>query len=730
MNENRKEQSRQALNYPDSQVLLMFFNQLGLNVKKEALEQEYSRQVERSLVLFECVKGVLHHLNIQGIKGGVTSWRRFDRRHLPALVSYDGQWWLAENQPNSDTVVLSNGTHDESVIIESSVLAESSVLWLKRSDTESEDCLDDKDVKTARGLILKALFREKAWLGNIIIATIIINVLAVATSLFALQVYDRVVPTLAYSTLTTLVGGMLIIVVLDWTLKHLRSRILDSLAADVDMRLSKQVFDHLLHLRLDKQPSSLGTLTAQVSALESVRQFFTSSIVFALIDLPFAVMFIAFIAVIGGAIGWVYAALFPVALVLGLVTQFRLRKLIKQHLIRSNERQGLLIDVIRGCETIRSNNAGWRFAHEWEKITRSLASYQVRQKAISQVSTTTTGSLSTVAYVSAIIVGVFQIEAGNITMGAMIACSILGGRVINPVSQGVQYLVQWQSVSQSLNMVDQLLALDLERRPSQHLLASEEKISSLSAEGVRFVYGDSPVKQLDIDHLNFKAGDRVLLVGPIGCGKSTLLKVLAGLYRSAEGRIKLGNLDLWEIEPQYVSSHISYLPQNVHLFKGTLKSNLSLSGTVSDVDMMEVATQLGIDRIAQSHPKGMDMELSEGGEGLSGGQRQLVALSRIMTAKPTIWLLDEPTASLDNDSEKRVWETLMKHIKPTDILIVSTHRPMLAAQIANRVLVMQQGKVVKDGAPSEVFSGLPMPQNKVLRKQSPLVAKRGVNNAV
>ncbi|MBU2413544.1 MAG: ATP-binding cassette domain-containing protein, partial [Gammaproteobacteria bacterium] len=489
-------------------------------------------------------------------------------------------------------------------------------------------------------------------------------------------------------------------------LKGIRAKVLDSLAADVDMRLSKQVFHHLLHLRLDKQPNSLGTLNAQVNGLESVRQFFTSGIVFGLIDLPFALMFIAFIAVIGGVVSWVYALLFPLAILLGVVTQIRLRTLIKKQILRSNERQGLLIDVIRGSETIRSNNAGWRFSNEWEQITRSLAGYQVHQKAISQISTATTGSLSTIAYVSAVVVGVFQIEAGNLTMGGMIACSILGGRVINPVAQGVQYLVQWQSVSQSLTMVDQLLALDLERKPSQHLLVGEQAISSVSAEQIRFVYGDSPVKHLDIDKLTFNAGDRVLLVGPIGCGKSTLLKVLAGLYRPSEGRIKLGALDLWEIDPQFVTSHVSYLPQNVHLFKGTLKSNLTLSGTVSDSEMMQVASELGVDAIAQSNPKGMELDIAEGGEGLSGGQRQLVALSRTITAKPTVWLLDEPTASLDADTEKRVWEVLEKHIKPDDILIVSTHRPMLAAHIANRVLVMQQGKVTRDGTPAAVFPAM------------------------
>lgn len=676
---------------------------LGLGLSQADIDAQLEKPEYGSLSTLQAVRTLLGNLNAKGIRGGVVVWQRFDRRQLPALVCYQGEWWLATNKAQSDSVLLDKG-EPQATELNSGELHDCSVLWLSREEGAQQSGESTKP--KARQLIFEALFRNKAWLGNVMAATVVINVIAIATSLFALQVYDRVVPTLAYSTLATMVVGMAGIVALDWVLKGIRAKVMDSLAADMDMHLSQRVFHHLLHLRLDNQPNSLGTLNAQVGGLETVRQFFASGIIFALIDLPFAILFIGFIALIGGAIGWVYALMFPVAILLGLITQFRLRRMIKEQILRSNERQGLLIDVIRGSETIRSNNAGWRFAKEWDQMTRSIASYQIRQRAISQLSTTTTGSLSTIAYVSAIIVGVFQIEAGNLTMGSMIACSILGSRVINPVAQGVQYLVQWQSVSQSLSMVDQLLSLDLERQPAQHLLVGEQDVSSMAIEKARFVYGDSPVKHLDIENLTFQSGDRVLLVGPIGCGKSTLLKVLGGLYRPTEGRVKIGGLDLWELDPQFVTSHVSYLPQNVHLFKGTLKSNLALSGTVSDSYMMQVASELGIDAIAQANPKGMELPLSEGGEGLSGGQRQLVALTRTIAAQPSIWLLDEPTAALDGDSEKRVWQALQQHIKPNDILVVSTHRPALAAHIANRVLVMKEGKVVKDAPPSAVFSSL------------------------
>jgi len=314
--------------------------------------------------------------------------------------------------------------------------------------------------------------------------------------------------------------------------------------------------------------------------------------------------------------------------------------------------------------------------------------------------------LSTAAYVAAIVVGVGQIEAGNLTMGALIACSILGGRVIAPIAQGVQYLTQWQNVSQSLDMVNEVLVLDTDRRADQNLLLPDQAPEDIALEAITFSYPDSPVRQLNIPALHFTAGDRVVLLGPIGSGKSTLLKVLAGLYRPTAGRVRLGNADLWEIEPNIVTEHVSYLPQSVHLFKGTLRSNLVLSGVVSDSHLLQVSAELGIDRIAADSPMGMDLAISEGGDGLSDGQRQLVGLGRMLLTQPKIWLLDEPSASLDIDTEKQVLAAIDAHVNTNDILIISTHRPALAAKLANRVIIMQRGEIMADGKPETVLPNM------------------------
>ncbi len=686
---------------------------MGLPVELSVLQGACAQAANAGAVQpVDQARSILTLAHLKGVQPVQLGWRRLDPRRLPVLAWHDGEWFLAERLPPA--ALKTEGLHQvmltaasgEARVIDTEALQDALVLWLRAPRARAQPSHFSLRDNRAAQLVWRALFSEPGWLHRVLAATLMINLLAVSISLFAMQVYDRVVPTLAYATLTTLVVGMMLVLTFDWILKTLRARIVDSLAIAVDKRVSQQVFDHLLHLRLDVQPHSLGTLAAQVSGLDGVRQFFTAGIVFGLLDLPFALMFIAFIAVIGGKVAWVYALLLPVAVLLGYVTQLRLRELLRQQLLRSNERQGVLVDAIRGAESIRANHAAWRFSQEWQAITASIDGYNIQQKAISNFSTVTTGTLSNLAYVAAIVVGVWQIEAGLLTMGGLIACSILGGRIIGPIAQGVQHLTQWQQVRQSLQMVNQVLNLPLERREEQHLLLPEEAPTAIALDKAGFAYPQSPVQQLNVAKLELSAGERVLLVGAVGCGKSTLLKILAGLYRPHSGRVRLGDADLWEIDPQVVASQVGYLPQSVHLFKGTLRANLALSGTAGDSRLLKITRELGVDAIAADNPLGMDRPISEGGEGLSGGQRQLVGLARVLINQPRIWLLDEPTASLDAESEARVWEVLAANLQPEDILIVATHRPLQALKLATRVIVMREGEIVRDGKPEAVMPQL------------------------
>ena len=648
-------------------------------------------------------KAIFNELELRGVQVAQMHWRRFDQRRLPSIIFHEERWLIC-NHAETGGYETTDETGNTAPADEHA-LANSLVLWIRRLEKKNEEA--DKfsliDNSAAR-LVLGEVFKSKRWLREVCVASVIVNLLAVCTSLFAMQVYDRVVPTLAYSTLYTLVAGMVIVLGMSWILRIVRARILDSLSSEVDQTISRKVYDHIMHLQLDTRPRSLGTLAAQVGGLDTVRQFFTSSVVFALIDLPFALMFIAFIALIGGPIAWVYILLLPIAITLGIYTQRKMRGLMRKQMIRSNERQGMLVDAIQGAESIRANNATWRFSEEWQDITGSIAGYNVQQRAISNFAVSTTATMASGAYVLALVVGVSQIAEGNLTMGALIACSILGGRVIAPIAQAVQYLSQWQNVVQALQMVSSVLNLPSERPAGKDLLTPEEIPHKIDLEELTFSYPDSPVKHLNIDELSVKSGDRVVILGPVGSGKSTLLKVLAGLYRPTHGRIRHGLADLWEIDPNVISSYLAYLPQSVHLFKGTLRSNILMSGAVNDSMLLKVCKLLGIDQIAGDSPQGMDLPITEGGDGISGGQRQLVGLARLFVSRPKIWLLDEPTSSLDNKSEERVVAALDARVGPKDILIIATHRPALAKRLANRILVMRRGEVVADGTPDKILN--------------------------
>ncbi|HZV81522.1 MAG TPA: ATP-binding cassette domain-containing protein [Geobacteraceae bacterium] len=643
---------------------------------------------------------ILAAVQKKGIQVAQLRWDRLDRRHLPVLVWHEGGWQVADHGDDGQ-ILLTRGEGDE-VSLPSDELADAPVLWLRVPPPEAAAV--ELLRSSASRLLLQEVLKNKRWIVEVMVATVVVNLLAVATSLFSMQVYDRVVPTLAYSTLTALVTGMTIILAVDWALKFIRARILDCKAKQVDMAVSQRLFEHVLRLRLDLRPRTLGSLAAQMNGLELVRGFFSSAIVFALADLPFCLFFIAMIAVIGGRVSMVYLVLLPVALLSGWLAQKQLRELARQEIQRGNERHGLLVDTLQGAETIQSSGSGWRFADTWRAITATMAGYSLKSKLISSTTTTTTGTMSSIAYIGAIVVGVTRIEAGDLTTGGLIACTIMGGRVISPIAQSVQLLVQWQHVRESLSMVNRLLAMETDRRDDQNLLVPETLPDRLDFDGVRFAYPNSPVMRLQLPELHFAAGDRVVLLGPNGCGKSTLLKVAAGLYKPAEGQVRLGGADIWELDPQVVNERVGYLPQDVHLFKGTLKSNMALGGSASDANLLEAARLLGIDRVAADNPRSMELEISEGGQGLSGGQRQLVALARLFLSRPRVWLLDEPSASLDMESENRILEAIQQWARPTDIVLIATHRPRLTV-LANRVIVMRRGQVVADGKPDDVLQG-------------------------
>ena len=652
-----------------------------------------------SFTPFETLQYVVKRLGLNDLTVAHTSTSQIQDSNLPGIIFHEGHWKSIER--NGPLYRITDQVTLDELELEPEQLPVTVVTWLERRQT-SYDTAQQAKVVTTKGLIFKNFKEHPVWLVNIAIATVIVNLFAVVSSLFAMQVYDRVVPTLAMETLTSLVVGVCIIYSVDWLLKITRSKIVDHNSSYIDKKISADIYKRLLNVQLDKLPSQVGTLTSQINGLESVRSFFSSTIVFSLVDMPFALLFLGVIYLIGGQIAFVYSSFLVVSIVMALIAQKRCKDLAANLVMRSNEKLGVLVDSIRGRETIRSVGSHQMFEHEWNEINDSISEYSLKQKRISTTATTTSQTFGQVSYVIAIVIGVYLIGEGEMTMGGMIACSILGGRVLGPVGQAVGHLVQYESVAQSMKMIDAFWAIPEQRNQSADHVYPDVRPGRITIQNLEFQYKEDGPKILDIDHLEVKQGERIALLGSIGSGKSTLLKVIAGLYKPSSGRIRLGDADLWELDPEYIAKNLSYLPQTPELFKGTLKSNLTLGRPIGDTKILSVVNLLGLNSIADQSEKGLDLEITEGGSGLSGGQKQLVAIARMFVGNASIWVLDEPTASLDPNTQAAVVEAIRVRMRPTDILLFATHNPKLAMDLSTRVIVMNQGKIANDAPASSV----------------------------
>jgi ATP-binding cassette subfamily C protein LapB len=518
----------------------------------------------------------------------------------------------------------------------------------------------------------------------------------VATSLFALQVFDRVIPSFAYSTLWALAGVVGVLIAFDFLLRLVRARLLDRVSRDIDEEVSVSVFRALTGIRLDARPSAVGTLAAQVAGLEMARSFFASTVLFTLAEMPIAALFVCIIAFVAGPLAWIYAVLAVVALVGALIANARLKSLSKRQLQAGYRRNGMLVESIQGAETIKAFGAGWRFVERWREATVDIARMSLQARTATVGAATLATTLAAIGYVSVVVMGVYLIEAGQLTLGALIASTILGGRIIGPITSGVNLIAQGHQAAQSLRGVDAILELPPEREPGVEPLAPPALRHTLALESARFFYSNIPVPQVDVAALAIGEGERVILVGPPGSGKSTLLKLLSGLYRPAQGRLLVGGIEAQILDPDLLRGIVGFSPQDVQLFRGTLRDNLVLGGNISDEALLAVVQELGLDALVREHPRGLDREISEGGSGLSGGQRQLAGLARIMLRRPRVWLLDEPTAGLDSAFEARALAAFSRALAPADTVVIATHRPNVVA-FAKRVIIMNRGRIVRDG---------------------------------
>ena len=544
-----------------------------------------------------------------------------------------------------------------------------------------------------RGVFLEAIF-----------ATFVLSVFGLMSALYTMQVYDRVVPTKGFSTLWVLTIGVLLAIFFELIMKLVRSHLVDKASKAIDLELSGVFFSKALGIRSDCRPQTVGTFASQIRHFESVSNFMTSSTLFVLADAPFALLFIVVIYFIAGPVAFVPLMMIPVGLIIGLAMKGPIERYTAESMEESNKKNGLLIEALDGVESVKAASAEWKLENRWRELTETITTTDLKSKLLTTFSTSSTQSIQQLSYVGIIATGAYSIVNGDLTMGGLIACSIISGRALTPLAQMPSMIAQWKHAQIALDVLDGIMAMPSERE-NQRLVVPDSCRGELKVKQVGFAYEEN-APQVTVEKLSFKPGDRVAILGSVGSGKSTLIKILSGLYQPQQGGVFLDDMDMSLVANEFVREQIGYLPQEVRLFNGTLRDNLVLGlPTLSDSQILKAAALTGLDQAIQNHPSGLEINISEGGKGLSGGQRQLVGLTRMLLARPKILLLDEPTASMDTRLEEFVMQHLFEQLPDDSVIVLATHKAGVLKHV-NRIVVMDSGKVSLDGPKQEVLDFL------------------------
>lgn len=553
----------------------------------------------------------------------------------------------------------------------------------------------------AFGVFASAIAKRSRVLFIAGIATVFANLLTLATSLYAMQLYDRVIPLASFETLAVLTAGVLFALVLDLVLRSLRAILIEAEAQNIDKEVSAFFFARAQAIRLDSRPQGVGTMAAQIQGQEQIRQVMSSSSLFVLADLPFAILFIGVIAGIGGSVALVPIISLPIALLLAVMLAVNIRKGADRAQVTGNQKNGLLVESLDAAETIKANLGGWQMISRWNRLIRDVHHYEDPVKRVSAISGSLFSSLQQITYVAVMGYGAYLAAIGEITTGGLLACSIIVGRINGPlIAQLPNLIVQWGYARSSLRMLDTLLDYPVERTASAGGLRPSDIAGPITLKDVSFAYAQGS-SVLEIDAIGIRPGERVAIIGGVGAGKSTLLKVLGGLYTPQQGSVAIKGYELSQLAEDFLRREVGYLSQNPRLVRGTLRDCLTMGlGHIPDDELVETARGTGLGALFSDRKPGLDIRVEEGGGGLSGGQRALIGLNRLLHLRPHVWLLDEPTSALDMASEKRAFDALEKALRADDILIMATHKLALVERFT-RVIVMQHGRIIRDAPASE-----------------------------
>jgi ATP-binding cassette subfamily C protein LapB len=558
--------------------------------------------------------------------------------------------------------------------------------------------------------LMEPMRRNRAIYMKVALAAVLINIFGLMTSLFTMIVYDRVVPNNATSSLVALSIGLGIVVVFDFVLKLLRAYFVDVAGASIDRDVGETLFERLLRLRLDLKKGSTGSLTSLMRELEQLRDFFTSATLTAVVDLPFIILTLLVIWIIGGMVVLVPALMVPLVIIVGALTQPAMDRLSAKAMGEGMAKQSVLVETIGGLETVKAAGAGPLLSRRWDKAMENHSDSSLRQRLISSIGITTATSAGTISYAGVVIVGVGMIATQDLTMGGLIACSILAGRAVAPLAQISQLLSRMTSTRTAYRQLNEMMSLPPEGPEGEGLKLSGLK-GRIEFRNVSFKYPGAAEKTLEDLNFTITPGEHVALLGRVGSGKSTIARLILGLYPPEEGLVMIDGTDIRQLDPLEMRRYIGAALQESVLLTGSVRENIGLARShVDDEELLRSAELSGTHSFMGSIANGYDLKLADRGEGLSGGQRQSIALARALAGRPPVLVFDEPTSAMDAQTETALIQRLRDELKDRTLVLI-THRPPLLA-LVSRIMLIERGRVALDGPRDEVLK-------QITRQQTP-----------
>ena len=556
--------------------------------------------------------------------------------------------------------------------------------------------------------LMEPMRRNRSVYMKVALAAVMINIFGLMTALFTMTVYDRVVPNNATSSLIALSIGLAIVIVFDFMLKMLRAYFVDIAGASIDRDVGETLFGRLLRLRLDLKRGSTGALTGLMRELEALRDFFASATLTAVVDLPFIILTLLVVWIIGGAVVLVPALMVPLVIAVGLLTQPAMDRLSARAMGEGLLKQSVLVETIGGLETVKATGAGRLLASRWSRALDQHSDSSLRQRLVASIGITTATSAGTISYAGVVIVGVGMIANQTLTMGGLIACSILAGRAVAPLAQISQLLSRMTSTRTAYRQLNELMSMPPEGPEGEALKLSSVK-GRIEFRGVSFRYPGASEKALDEISFTIEPGEHVGLLGRVGSGKSTIARLVMGLYPPEDGLVMIDGTDIRQLDPFDLRDQIGAALQESVLLTGSVRENIGLGRAhVDDEELLRASQLSGTHGFIGQIANGYDLRLADRGEGLSGGQRQSIAIARALAGRPQIMVFDEPSSAMDSQTETTLIQRLQEELKGRTLVLI-THRPPLLA-LVSRIILLDKGRVVADGPRDSVLQQLTKPK--------------------